>query len=49
LKGCVISEPQRTYLRELLAVLGPVADDFVIAGAQAIQFAVKDAPGVRKT
>jgi len=41
------SEPQRTYLLELLAALGPAADDFVIAGAQAIKFAVKDARGTK--
>jgi hypothetical protein len=43
----VIPEPQRTYLLELLAALGPAADDFVIAGAQAIKFAVKDARGTK--
>jgi hypothetical protein len=43
----VIPEPQRTYLLELLAALGPAADDFVIAGAQAIKFAVQDARGTK--
>jgi hypothetical protein len=43
----VIPEPQRTYLLELLAALGPSADDFVIAGAQAIKFAVQDARGTK--
>jgi hypothetical protein len=43
----VIPEPQRTYLLELLAALGPAVDDFVIAGAQAIKFAVKDARGTK--
>ncbi|PYV60976.1 MAG: hypothetical protein DMG95_13365, partial [Acidobacteria bacterium] len=43
----MIPEPQRTYLLELLAALGPAADDFVIAGAQAIKFAVKDARGTK--
>jgi len=43
----VIPEPQRTYLLELLAALGPAADNFVIAGAQAIKFAVKDARGTK--
>ena len=43
----MIPEPQRTYLLELLAALGPAADDFVIAVAQAIKFAVKDARGTK--
>ena len=43
----MIPEPQRTYVLELLAVLGPVAGEFVIAGAQAIKFAVKDARGTK--
>jgi hypothetical protein len=29
----MIPEPQRTYVLELLAALGPAAKDFVIAGA----------------
>jgi hypothetical protein len=41
------SEPQRTYALELLAALGPAAEDFVIAGAQAIKFAVQDARGTK--
>jgi hypothetical protein len=32
---------------ELLAALGPAAEEFVIAGAQAIKFAVKDARGTK--
>jgi hypothetical protein len=32
----MIPEPQRTYILELVAALGPAAKDFVIAGAQAI-------------
>jgi len=43
----MIPEPQRTYVLELLAALGPAAKDFVIAGAQAIKFAVKDARGTK--
>ena len=43
----MIPEPQRTYVLELLAALGPVAGEFVIAGAQAIKFAVKDARGTK--
>jgi hypothetical protein len=43
----VIPEPQRTYVLELLAALGPAATEFVIAGAQAIKFAVNDARGTK--
>jgi hypothetical protein len=43
----MIPEPQRTYVLELLEALGPAAKDFVIAGAQAIKFAVKDARGTK--
>jgi len=43
----MIPEPQRTYVLELLAALGPAAKDFVIAGAQAIKFAVKNARGTK--
>jgi Nucleotidyl transferase AbiEii toxin, Type IV TA system len=39
----VIPEPQRTYVLELLKALGPLAEDFVIAGAQAMKFVVKQA------
>jgi hypothetical protein len=39
----MIPEPQRTYLLELLAALGPAANDFVIAGAQAMKFSVQKA------
>jgi len=39
----VIPEPQRTYVLELLAALGPAAEEFVIAGAQAIKFVVQNA------
>jgi hypothetical protein len=39
----VIPEPQRTYLLELLDALGPAAEDFVVAGAQAMKFAVEKA------
>src|SRR5438309_10475246 len=34
----MIPEPQRTYILELLKALGPGADDFVVAGAQAMKF-----------
>jgi hypothetical protein len=43
----MISEPQRTYVLELLAVLGPAADDFVVAGAQAMKFTVAKARGTK--
>jgi Nucleotidyl transferase AbiEii toxin, Type IV TA system len=43
----VIPEPQGTYLLELLAALGPAAADFVVAGAQAIKFAVPEARGTK--
>lgn len=43
----MIPEPQRTYLLELLAALGAAADDFVIAGAQAMKFTVKKARGTK--
>jgi hypothetical protein len=39
----MIPKPQRTYVLELLAALGPAAGDFVVAGAQAIKFAVDNA------
>src|SRR3989442_5578190 len=34
----MIPEPQRTYILELLKALGPAADDFVVADAQAMKF-----------
>ena len=37
----MIPEPQLTYVLELLKALGPAAEDFVIAGAQAIKFMLK--------
>ncbi len=43
----MIPEPQRTYVLELLAALGPAAGEFVVVGAQAIKFAVKDARGTK--
>jgi hypothetical protein len=43
----MIPEPQLTYLLELLRALGPAADDFVVAGAQAIKFAVEKARGTK--
>jgi hypothetical protein len=39
----LIPEPQRTYLLELLKALGPAAEDFIVAGAQAMKFAVAQA------
>lgn len=43
----MIPEPQRTYVLELLAALGPAADDFVVAGAQAMKFTVLKARGTK--
>jgi hypothetical protein len=43
----MIPEPQRTCVLELLAALGPAAGDFVVAGAQAIKFAVDNARGTK--
>ncbi len=45
----MIPEPQLTYLLELLAALGAAADDFVIAGAQAMKFTVQKARGTKDT
>ena len=39
----MIREPQRTYILELLQALGPAADDFVVAGAQAMKFILEHA------
>jgi hypothetical protein len=39
----MIPEPQRTYVLELLQELGPIADDFVVAGAQAMKFMLRQA------
>jgi len=39
----MIPEPQKTYLLELLHALGPAADEFVVAGAQAMKFMVAQA------
>jgi hypothetical protein len=47
LENGVIPEPQRTYVLELLKALGPAAEDFVIAGAQAIKFMLKEARGTK--
>lgn len=43
----MIPEPQRTYVLELLMALGPAAENFVIAGAQAIKFMLKEARGTK--
>jgi hypothetical protein len=43
----MIPEPQRTYGLELLAALGSAADDFVVAGPQAMKFAVAKARGTK--
>ena len=39
----MIPEPQRTYVLELLKALGPAADGFVVAGAQAMKFMLNQA------
>lgn len=43
----MIPEPQRTYVLELLAALGSAADDFVVAGAQAMKFSAAKARGTK--
>jgi hypothetical protein len=43
----MIPEPQRTYVLELLKALGPAADDFVVAGAQAMKFILEKARGTK--
>jgi hypothetical protein len=47
MERCVIPEPQRTYLLELLKALGPAAEDFVIVGAQAMKFLLQAARGTK--
>ena len=43
----MIPEPQRTYVLELIAALGPAANDFILAGAQAMKFTVTGARGTK--
>jgi hypothetical protein len=43
----VIPEPHRTYVLELLKALGPAADEFVVAGAQAMKFVLERARGTK--
>lgn len=43
----MIPEPQKNYVLELLAALGTAADDFVVAGAQAMKFSVQRARGTK--
>jgi len=43
----MISEPQRTYLLELFAGLGPAARHFVLVGAQAMKFVLPRARATR--
>jgi hypothetical protein len=38
----MIPEPQKTYLLDLLVALGPFAEDFVLAGAQSMKFALAE-------
>ena len=39
----MIPEPQKTYVIELLYALGTTADEFVVAGAQAMKFMMERA------
>ena len=39
----MIPEPQKTYVLELLHALGTTADEFVVAGAQAMKFMMERA------
>lgn len=43
----MIPEPQRTYVLELIHALGPLANGFVVAGAQAMKFAIIKARGTK--
>ncbi len=43
----MIPEPQKTYLLELLAALGPAADEFVLVGGQALKFVLAGARATR--
>src|SRR5215216_1252813 len=43
----MIREPQLSYVLELLQGLGPAADDFVLAGAQAMRFILATARPTR--
>jgi hypothetical protein len=43
LEGRLIPEPQRSHVLDLLRALGPTGDAFVLAGAQAMKFAVANA------
>ena len=43
MEGRLIPEPQRGHVLELLKALGPTGDAFVLAGAQAMKFAVANA------
>ena len=43
----IIAEPQRTYILELITAFGSAADDFVLAGAQAMKFFLPKARGTR--
>lgn len=47
MESAVIPEPHRTYLLELLQALGPAAEDFVLAGAQAMRFFLAEARPTR--
>jgi hypothetical protein len=43
----MIPEPQLAYVLELLKALGPSAEDFAVAGAQAMKFMLAKARGTK--
>jgi len=43
----MIPEPHRTYLLELMTSLGPAAEGFILAGAQAMKFLLPHARATR--
>lgn len=43
----MIPEPQKTYVLELLQALGPLSDDFILAGAQAMKFMLQNSRGTK--
>jgi hypothetical protein len=44
----MIPEPQRSYVLELLKALGPAADEFSVAGAQAMKFILEGARATKE-
>ena len=43
----MIPEPHRTYLLELMTSVGPAAEGFILAGAQAMKFSLPQARATR--